>query len=336
MKEGLKINQSTNVFVEDDDISGGWDNPVDYVAVQNGHVVGNTIHDGGDWCMYVKGGSANLVVDANELARCGTGGFTAGQGTGFEWMTDPYLTYEAMGVEFTNNVVHDVDGAAFGTNGGFEILFAYNTAFRAGTRSHLIEVLHGNRNCDGELATCRAHNAAGGWGPNGAGEDTQVIPARHVTIVDNVLVNPADAFAPQLLSIASPVTPPAGWNVASPARVDDDLRIAGNVIWNGTADTPLGVEESSACTTANPTCNVEQLRRDNAINTIDPHLVDPAHGDLRLAAPITGRTVAVPAAVWTDAPNRPDTRSRPWTRSAAVTHTRTGATRTLPGSPGAH
>lgn len=336
MKEGLKVNQSTNVFVEDSDISGGWDNPVDYVAVQNGHVIANTIHDGGDWCMYVKGGSANIVVDANDLSRCGTGGFTAGQGTGFEWMTAPYLTYEAMGVEFTNNVVHDVEGAGFGTNGGFNIVFAYNTVYRAGTRSHLIEVLHGNRNCDGEITICRANNAAGGWGPNGAGEDTQFIPSRHISIVNNVLVNPRGTVAPQQLSVASPVTPPPGWNVSTPAVVDADLRIAGNIFWNGDAATPTGIEDTEACVDANPTCSLTQLRRDNAINTTDPHLVDPAHGDYRLAAPITGRSVAVPPVVWGDAPTRPDTRRLPWVRSDAVTHTRTGAPRPLSGSPGAH
>jgi len=335
MKEGLKVNQSRNVFVEDSDISGGWDNPVDYVAVQQGHAIANKIHDGGDWCMYVKGGSANIVVDANELAGCGTGGFTAGQGTGFEWMTAPYLTYEAMGIEFTNNVIHDVEGAGFGTNGGFNVLFAYNTVFRAGTRSHLVEVLHGNRNCDGEIAICRANNAAGGWGPNGAGEDTQFIPSRHVSIMNNIFVNPPGVLAPQQFTVASPTTPPPGWNVGSPAVVDHDLRIAGNVIWNGGADTPVGIEDSGACMPSNPTCNLTQLRRDNAFNTTDPRLVDPAHGDFRPATAITGRAAALPAVVWSDAPARPDTRSLPWVRSDAASHTRAGTARSLPGTPGA-
>ena len=336
MKEGLKINQSQYVFVEDSDISGGWDNPIDFVAVQYGHAIGNRVHHGGDWCMYAKGGSAFLVIDGNEFFSCGTGGFTAGQGTGFEWMRAPFLTYETMGIEFTNNLVHDVEGAGFGTNGGYNILFAYNTVYRAGSRSHTIEVMHGNRNCDGDTATCAAHNAAGGWGPPGAGEDTQFIPARHISIVNNIIANPRGFVSAQQFSIASPTTPPAGWNVAGPAVVDADLRIAGNVIWNGGTDTPLGIEDTGACIASNPTCNAAQLRRDNAINTIEPLFLDAAGGNFHLVAPILGRAGAVPPVVWGDVPSRPDSHGLVWIRSDAVSHDRAGGSRALPGIPGAY
>jgi hypothetical protein len=68
--------------------------------------------------MYTKGGSAYLSVADNEFFGCGTGGFTTGQGTGFEFMSSPWLHYEAYGVTVVNNVVHDVEGAGLGVNGG--------------------------------------------------------------------------------------------------------------------------------------------------------------------------------------------------------------------------
>ncbi len=337
MKESLKVNQSRNIYVEDSDISGGWDNPLDWVGVQYGHIVANRVHHGGDWCAYVKGGSAHVRVEANELSDCGTGGFTAGQGTGFEYMQAPWLHYEAYGVEFVNNVVHDVEGAAFGTNGGYNILFAYNTAYRVGARSHVIEVAHGGHGCDGEIALCSEHNRQGGWGPDGAGEEQPVVPSRHVAIYNNLFLNPAGTQSQwQHFFVDGPNPVPPGWNLTGPSRVDEDLRIRGNVIWNGPADLPLGVEDSEACTSANPTCNVDQLRRDNAINTVEPRLVDPARGDFRLAAPIVAPTATVPPVDWSDAPTRPDVRSMPYTWSDAVNHTRDGAPRNLPGAPGAY
>ena len=45
-------------------------------------------------------------------------------------MVPPWTHYEAYDIKFTNNVLHDVDGAAFGVWGGFNILMAHNTAYR--------------------------------------------------------------------------------------------------------------------------------------------------------------------------------------------------------------
>jgi len=110
------------VYIENCDVSGGWDNAIDFVAVQHGHVVGSRIHRAGDWAMYAKGGSAHLTIAGNEIFDAGTGGFTAGQGTGLEFMVAPYLTFEASDIRFVHNVVHDTQGAGFGVNGGSNIL----------------------------------------------------------------------------------------------------------------------------------------------------------------------------------------------------------------------
>jgi len=160
-QETVKINQSQYVYIEDSNIHGASDNSIDFVSVQYGHVVRNSIHDAQDWCMYAKGGSAYLVVEGNTLYDCGTGGFTAGQGTGFEFMSAPWLHYEAYDIKFINNIVHDTEGAGFGVNGGYNILLAHNTLYNVGTRSHLIEVVPGIRSCDGDTATCSANISAG-------------------------------------------------------------------------------------------------------------------------------------------------------------------------------
>jgi Right handed beta helix region len=93
VQEALKVNQSSRVLVEDSDISGASDNAVDLVAVDHAVLRRNRIHDAGDWCAYAKGGSAYVDVTANRIYDCGTGGFTAGQGTGFQFMVSPWLHY---------------------------------------------------------------------------------------------------------------------------------------------------------------------------------------------------------------------------------------------------
>jgi hypothetical protein len=124
--ETVKANQSQHLYLEGNDIRGADDNVVDFVAVQYGHLLGNRISGANDWCAYVKGGSAYMLVEGNEFFDCGTGGFTVGQGTGFEYMVSPWLHYEGYDVRVVNNVVHDVSGAAFGVNGGYRVLIAHN------------------------------------------------------------------------------------------------------------------------------------------------------------------------------------------------------------------
>ena len=302
--ETVKVNQSQYLFIESSDIHGADDNAIDFVAVQYGHVTGNRIHGAQDWCMYAKGGSAYLTVSGNEVYDCGTGGITAGQGTGFEFMVAPWLQYEAYGIRITDNVVHDTEGAGLGVNGGYNILLAGNTLYRVGTRSHLVEFVHGSRSCDGDTATCAAHLAAGGWGPSNTGDVP--IPNRHVYFYNNIIVNPAGVQSQwQHFEIQGPTTPPAGSHAPNPSLADDDVRIVGNVIWNGPADMPLGIGDSSGCAPTNPTCNATQLTSSNRINTWQPQMIDPAHGDYRLTPTSQAAmppAAAPPAFVWADAP----------------------------------
>ena len=330
-QESLKVNQSQYVYVEDSDISGGWGNALDFVGVQYANVIGNKLHRAGDWVAYVKGGSAYIRVEGNEIYDGGNGGFSAGQGTGYEFMVGPWLHYEAYDVKVVNNVIHDTAGAGLGVNGSYNVLLAYNTLYRVGQISHAIEVVHGARSCDGDTARAAENHDAGGWGPTTVGP-TEPIPAAHVYIYSNVVYNPAGyQSAWQHFAIAEAATPSSGTNIPNPSRVDVDLQIRGNILWNGPADLPLGIEGGSYSVTE------AQLRADNAINTIEPQLVDPAHGDYR---PRPGGNVAIasiilpPDFTWTDAPSPPTV--PPGALSNAVNIDRAGNARSAVHTPGAY
>jgi len=308
-QEAFKSNQCQYLYLEDSDISGGWDNAVDFVAVQYGHIVGNAIHRSHEWCMYLKGGSAYFRIEANEIYDALTGGFTAGQGTGFEYMVSPWLHYEAYDMKFINNIIHDVEGPGMGVNGGYNILLAHNTLYRVGRNSHAIEVMFGARGCDGDIARCHENLTAGGWGADLCGEEIS-IPNRHVYIYNNLLLNP-DGYASawQHFAIQGSRTAMPGSNLASPVQCDDDLQIRGNLICNGPPNLPLGVEgEDQGCQSGNATCYAEQLRRDNAINTLRPQLIDPVTGNYRLAPGSTAfiaPTFAIPDFPGDDRPQPP-------------------------------
>lgn len=275
-QEALKANQVQYLYVEDSDISGAFWFSLDYVAVQYGHIIRNKIHNAGDWGIVLKGGSAYILVEGNEIYDCLTGGFTAGQGTGLNWMISPWSHYEASDIKFINNIIHDTGTVGLGINGGYNILIAYNTLCNAGVNDHVIEAVHGSRSCDGETAKCLANNAAGGWGT--ARDEGQFIPNRNIFIYNNIALN--EIHGPyQDFVIQGATVPPAGSNVPNPSMADSNLQIRGNIIWNGQPDNPdlsfLG--DSSGCQSSNPTCNESQLRSDNLINVIKPQLVDPEH-----------------------------------------------------------
>jgi len=309
-QETAKVNQSQYIYFEDNDISGAWDNAVDFVAVQYGHFRGNKIHNAGDWCMYLKGGSAYFRVEGNEFYDCGTGGFTAGQGTGYQFMVEPWIQYEAYDIKFVNNLVHDTRGAGVGVQGGYNILIAYNTFYRVGENSHTLEIGFGSRSCDGQPGdegreNCASYRAAGGWGNSLGADGTNYvrIPNRNILIANNLLYNPPGFQSQyQHFSVFSAYDGEFqdDSNVPVPTLADDNLMIRGNVIWNGGADMPLGVEPNpdfpAGC--QNATCNADQLRADNAINTMEPQLVGAATGDFRLASEEGLTTYPIPDFIW--------------------------------------
>jgi hypothetical protein len=286
------------------------------VAVQYGHVIGSRIHNAQDWCIYVKGGSAEIRVEGNRIYTCGTGGFTAGQGTGLQFMASPWLHYEAYDVRVLNNLIYDTEGAGLGVNGGYNILLAYNTLYRVGSRSHLLEVGYGSRSCDGQPGdagreACGQNLAAGGWGTTVVDDGSNYvrIPNRNVFIYNNLIVNPAGYRSQyQQLFIPAAYGDQPGTNLPAGAAADSNLVIRGNLIWNGPADMPLGVEDSAGCADGNPTCSAAQLRAENTINAAEPELADPTGGDLRPAAgsaALGATTYAIPSFPGGDMPGSP-------------------------------
>ncbi len=294
--ETLKINQAQYVYVEDSDISGADDNAIDFVAVQYGHIINNKIHNTNDWCMYTKGGSAYFQISGNEIYDCGVGGYTAGQGTGIQYMVAPWLQYEAYDIKFVNNVIHDTGTSGLGVNGGYNILMAYNTLYRVGIglngphdnnhpADHLFEANQGGHTCDNtdERPACTAKLVAGAWGSMDA-EPGQPIPNKNVFVYNNLFVNPSGAVAPWMFQVAAPANSlSSARNISGPQAADQNLQIKGNVIVNGSDD--IGLGDATGCGASNPTCNPAQLRLENRINQsgLTVQFVDPTHGDFRLA-----------------------------------------------------
>ena len=335
-QEALKVNQSQHIYLEDCDISGAWDNAADFVAVQYGHVLRSSFHRAGDWAMYMKGGSAYFTVEGCTFYDAGTGGFTAGQGTGFEFMSSPWLHYEAYDIKFINNVIHHTSTVGVGVNGGYNILIAYNTLYRSGTNDHVIEVVHGRRGCDGDGLQCQANRSAGGWGSSGGEE--QYIPSKNVFIYNNIIYNPAGARSRwNQITVAGPVSPPAGTGVANPSSVDQNLRIRGNLIWNGPPDEPnLPILDGGGCAPGHPSCAETTIRAANTINVIQPALVQPEQNDFR---PIAQGNVFgivsenIPAFPGNDRPTSPV--SPPGNLVNSVVKDRGGVPRNAGGPPGA-
>lgn len=284
VRETVKFNQSQYITLTNNDISGADDNAIDFVAVQYAYIGSNKIHDAGDWCMYVKGGSAYITVELNEIYDCGTGGFTAGQGTGFQFMTPPWLQYEAYAIWFKQNSVHDTFGAGVGVNGGYDIVITGNIFERVGERSHVIEVVYGLRSCDGQPGDegrerCLDYRDMGGWGNDLPEDGVQAvqIPNKNIYIFNNIIANPAPfQSADQHFTIAPPYDGPLQENSNLGAVVaDENLLIWRNVIWNGNDSMPLGIEAGdfdAGCRSDNPDCNESQIRQDNLINTFEPIL----------------------------------------------------------------
>ncbi len=293
-QETVKFNQSQYIELTGNDISGAWDNAIDFVSVQYSHILGNKIHNAGDWCAYTKGGSAYIRVENNNFYDCGTGGYTAGQGTGFQFMTPPWTQYEAYAIQFTQNVVHDTQGAGVGIQGGYDIVIEGNIFYKVGERSHVIEVGYGLRTCDGEAGDegrerCVQYRDAGGWGNDVVDDGTLSvrIPNKNVYIIGNIVDNPAPYHSGyQQFSIFEPYEG-VSQEASNLGRVvaDENLHISDNIIWNGDATMPLGIEAgdfTAGCQSDNPTCNMTQILADNLINTLEPQFKNAAHGDFSL------------------------------------------------------
>lgn len=348
LQEVLKVNQTQHLYVENSVIGGAWHSSVDYFVVQYGHFLNNEIHTAGQWCMYIKGGSAYLNIAGNEFHDCQLG-FQSGQSANLAVMRTPWFHYETYGIKFVNNLLHDIPGVGLSAAGAYNTLFAYNTLYRVGISTDpgypLVGMTFGERNCTpideipNVIANCPLLVAAGAWGPAMETISLQAIPNRYVYVYNNLFYNPApfQTLYTQF-DIPGPITVPAGFqNIPSPTRADDNLVIAGNVIWNGPESHPLGVEDPGlGCEPTNPTCNLSQLIADNAIHTIEPAFINPGGGNYHLKpaslAALNGTAKLIPDFIWDGfSPSVPV-----GDLSNQVNMDRAGLPRLLPGVPGAY
>ncbi|MFH1195789.1 MAG: right-handed parallel beta-helix repeat-containing protein [bacterium] len=296
-QETLKVNQTSYMYVEDSDISGAFWFALDFVAVQYGHIRNCRVHDASEDALLLKGGSSQISVEGNFIYNANRFGFSAGQGSGFDFFVYPWLHYEAYDIKFVNNVVHNTGYAGIAFLGAYNVLCAYNTLYKIGINPEgdrtLISVNLGQRGCDGAAPdTCYAHHMAGGWSPGPwsdpsleSGTETDCIPNRNVFVYNNIFYNPypVSTIGPHI-EVRAPYDASeysdnflTSSNIAKPALSDDRLKIAGNIIWNGSVDKSLGIDEYTGCQDSNPDCNRSQLMDENLINAIEPEFVDASN-----------------------------------------------------------
>lgn len=305
LQEVLKVNQTQNLYVESSRFSGAWHSSVDYFVVQSGHFLNNKIHTAGQWCMYVKGGSAYLRIEGNVLYDCQLG-FQSGQSANLAVMRPPWFHFETYDIKFVNNVLHDIPGVGLSAAGAYNTLFAHNTLVRVGISQDpgypVLQFVPGERNCTpideipNVIQNCATYAAQGAWGPTTLTEGLPAIPNRGIYVFNNLIYNPAPSQT--LYShfmVSGPISRPAGFaNLPAQIILDENVVMQGNLIWNGPADHPFGIEDTSqGCQPANPTCNLTLITSQNTINQIEPQLVDVVNGNFR---PLPGGNVLNTAA----------------------------------------
>ncbi|MBI5400469.1 right-handed parallel beta-helix repeat-containing protein [Candidatus Saganbacteria bacterium] len=294
--EALKANQCQYFYVEDSNIHHSAHAGLDYVAVQYGHILRNTIHDTNNWCAYVKGGSAYLLVEGNTIYNSvGAGGFSAGEGNGLSYMIEPWTQYGTYGIKVINNVIHDTFGAGLGVYSGYDIVEAHNTLYRVGSNSHVIEVVFGPRSVGDDATRASLLISRGAWGYS-VGED--YIPNRNVLIFNNLVYN-TGGYRSQWaqFSTRGSVTPPAGWHGPSPVLGDEGLIVRGNIVWNGpTSGLDLGIGGDGQARISAATIEAE-----NNINTLEPAL-DSSYAPITGSNVLSATTYTLPNFTWSDTP----------------------------------
>jgi hypothetical protein len=271
----LSVSQSHHVYLEESNVRGA----VSYNAVHYGHIYGNSIHDASNNCLTTGTGSALLTIDTNRIDGCGGSGYSAGQNSGFEDMQAPWIHYDAYDIKFRNNIITNTQATGMTVSAGYNVLLANNTLYNTGTTTAPIAIQLGRRVCVSDVRACGDNVAQRGWGTSQLNGSGVVVPNRNVFIFNNVIVNPSSAASLQHLIVAPPQAPSSASHIPSPSRADDNLRIAGNVWWNGATNLPLGVGGSQGCSDSNLTCNTSLIRANNRINTVQPEFTDGAAND---------------------------------------------------------
>jgi hypothetical protein len=316
---GVIFNQCQHIYFEHSEIANSSGRAIDLYATQYGHIKDCSVHHYGENGISLAGGTAYFSVEENTIHHGGSGGiacWTRDTTRGLDNMISPWVHYEIYDIKCYNNIIHHTAGAGFSCSGGYNILFAFNTLYQTGLTNSLVKLGTAIRACAIDRDIGHALIDSGAWGTwywylNGLDSDSAPIPNKNIFIYNNIFANtPDSATASSHFTILGPVTA-AAFNASCPrpALADDNLKIRGNIIWNGAAGKSLGITPTSGCGSSNPSCNQTQLEDDNLVNAAEPQFVNDSLGNFhpkRGSIVFTiAKTFPVPVFSWTGLPPAP-------------------------------
>lgn len=109
VQDAIKVDHAENVSIVGNVLRARDGEGVDFVAVSNSVISKNEVSGaGGAAGVMVKGGSTNVLVDSNWIHDVRADGVTIGGWTDPQFFMPGMDTYEASGVEVSNNVIENV------------------------------------------------------------------------------------------------------------------------------------------------------------------------------------------------------------------------------------
>lgn len=135
-RDGIKVQQADGVVIEDCEIgfTGVRDasnaEGIDMMGTIGAIIRRNYIHDTATNGLFVKGGSRNVLVEANRVERTGYSGILLGSESDAVFMRDGVL-HEAIDSVARNNIVVDAAYSGLGSVAGDNIRFENNTVINA-------------------------------------------------------------------------------------------------------------------------------------------------------------------------------------------------------------
>jgi hypothetical protein len=314
---GARFYQCPHTYIEHCEIAHPSGAAIDLYAVEHGHIKQSDLHNFGGSGIIIRGGSAYFTIEENAIAygaKAAVQFYVRDTTIGLDNMVMPWVHYEAYDIKCFNNIIHHINGPGLSCNGGYNILFAFNTLYQTGLNSPLITLSQARRGTAVDQEFSKEYIDAGGWGTwywYTTGEDSASapIPNKNIFIYNNIFSNDSASAQPHF-SVSGPLQPKAiNASCPRPALADDNVVIKGNIIWNGEKEKPLGINANSGCGSSNPSCNEEQLINDNLINIAEQKFVDPDHEIFR---PVPGsiaftisKNFPIPDFSWADIPPSP-------------------------------
>ncbi len=313
---GAGFYQCQHTYLEHLEFDKTSGSAIDLYASQYGHIKNSSIHNYGESGILLRGGTAYFSIQENTIFSGNGGGITCyspDTGRGIDNLVMPWAHYEVYDIKCFNNIIHHTHAAGFSCSGGYNILFAHNTLYQTGLNNSLVILGLARRARSIDIDIARERIDSGAWGTwylDRADSDAAPIPNKNIFVYNNVFLNTSDsATTSSHFTIAGPATTIAfNASCPKPAFADDNVKIRGNIIWNGKSK-DLGINPSSGCGPSNPSCNQTQLYSDNLINSAEPEFLNAAAGNFHPTRGSIIYTLAkafpIPDFSWTGLPPKP-------------------------------